>query len=94
MKHWMLAASFIFSANLAHAAQQTATLTIPGMDCEVCPITVKKVLLKVPGVSQVTVSFKDKNAVVVYDDKLANAQKLVKATTVAGYPSTLEGATK
>lgn len=94
MMKWIVATSFIFAVNTAYAAQQTTTLAIPGMDCEVCPVTVKKALLKVPGVSKVKVSFKDKNAVVVFDDKLATPEKLMRATTDAGYPSTVEGAPK
>ena len=33
------------------AATQTVTLSVPGMTCAACPITVKKALSKVEGVS-------------------------------------------
>ena len=35
------------------AATQTVTLAVPGMTCAACPITVKKALSKVEGVSKV-----------------------------------------
>ena len=33
------------------AATKTVTLSVPGMNCAACPITVKKALGKVPGVA-------------------------------------------
>ena len=41
----------------AWSAPKTVTLSVPTMDCPVCPITVKKALVKVSGVSQATVNF-------------------------------------
>ena len=38
----------------AWSAPKTVTLSVPTMDCPVCPITVKKALVKVSGVSQAT----------------------------------------
>lgn len=92
MKKLLLASILVFGFSTAYAASQTVTLSVPGMYCEVCPITVKKSLEKVPGVSKVNVSFEAKEAVVTYDDTKANVDKLTHATTVAGYPSTLKGA--
>ena len=76
------------------AATDTVTLSVPTMDCPVCPITVKKALIKVPGVSQVEVSFDKRLATVTFDDSKTTIDALVKATTNAGYPSTLAGSTK
>ena len=92
MKKLLLAAMLMFGFATVHAAPQTVTLAVPGMYCEVCPITVKKSLEKMPGVSKVNVSFEAKEAVVTYDDTKANVDKLTHATTAAGYPSTLKGA--
>ncbi len=39
------------------AATQTVTLSVPGMTCASCPITVKHALSKVEGVSKTDVSF-------------------------------------
>ncbi|WP_396126639.1 mercury resistance system periplasmic binding protein MerP [Acidicapsa ligni] len=74
----------------AWAATRTATLDVPGMTCSTCPITVKKALNRVAGVSKVDVRFEKKLAVVTYDDAKTNVQALVKATTDVGFPSTPE----
>jgi|TARA_R110002126_G_scaffold63976_1_gene164059 mercuric ion binding protein len=72
------------------AATQTVTLAVPGMTCVTCPITVKKALSKVEGVSKVDVGFEKREAVVTFDDAKTNAQKLTKATQDAGYPSSVK----
>ena len=85
-----LAALVALAATLATpawAAVQTVTLSVPGMTCAACPITVKKALTKVEGVSQVDVSFDQREAVVTFDDAKTTIQKLTEATTNAGYPS-------
>jgi len=60
------------------------------MDCPVCPITVKKALTKIDGVSKVDVDFDKRQAVVIYDDAKTNVGALTKATTNAGYPATVK----
>lgn len=76
------------------AATKTATLEIPSMTCPVCPITVKKALDAVPGVSKVNVSYAKKEAVVTYDDAKTSVDALATATTNAGFPSTPKGQEK
>mgnify|MGYP000343657543 CR=1 FL=1 len=49
------------------ATPKTVTLAVQNMTCELCPITVKKSLEKVPGVSAVKVDFDRKTAIVTYD---------------------------
>ena len=71
----------------AWASPQTVTLNVSGMSCPACPITVKKALEKVPGVSKVDVRFEKKQVLVTFDDAKTNTDALVKATTNAGYPS-------
>lgn len=75
----------------ATAAERTVTLSVPGMTCPVCPITVRKALDKVPGVSKVQVSYEKKEAVVTYDDAKTKVQALEDATFEAGYESTVKG---
>ena len=70
------------------AAPKTVTLSVPTMDCPVCPITVKKALSKVPGVSQADVNFEKRQATVTFDDANTNVEALTRATNAAGYPST------
>lgn len=72
------------------AATQTVTLSVPGMTCASCPITVKHALSKVEGVSKTDVSFDKRQVVVTFDDAKTNVQKLTKATEDAGYPSSLK----
>ena len=69
------------------ASPKTVTLNVLGMTCEACPITVKKALQKVPGVSQIDVLYEKKQVVVTFDDSRTNTKALVKATASAGYPS-------
>jgi mercuric ion binding protein len=57
------------------------------MYCADCPFVVKKSLEAVPGVARVVVSYKDKTAVVSYDDTRTDLKSLTTATTNAGYPS-------
>lgn len=70
------------------ATPQTVTLSVPGMTCSACPLTIKHALNKVPGVGRTDVSFEKKQAVVSFDDAKTNLQALTKATADAGYPST------
>ena len=78
----------------AWASPQIVTLNVSGMTCEACPITVKKALEKVSGVSKVEVRFEKKQVLVTFDDAKTNTDALVKATTNAGYPSQPEKAGK
>ena len=78
----------------AWASPQTVTLNVSGMTCPACPITVKKALEKVPGVSKVDVRSEKKQVLVTFDDAKTNTDALVKATTNAGYPSQPENAAK
>ena len=71
----------------AFAAEKTITLTVNNMYCADCPFIVKKSLERVPGVAKVTVSYKDKTAIVTYDDSKTDPKGLTAATTNAGYPS-------
>ena len=72
------------------AATQTATLSVPGMTCAVCPLTVKKGLTTVDGVTNAEVSFEKREAVVTFDDARTNVRALTKATEGAGYPSLIK----
>ncbi|KZC20359.1 MULTISPECIES: mercury resistance system periplasmic binding protein MerP [Rhodanobacter] len=83
----LIALAAAFSAP-AWAATQTATLSVPGMTCSACPVTVKKALSKVPGVEKTQILLEQRQAIVTYDDAKTSLADLTKATTDAGYPST------
>lgn len=93
MTKLLLAATVGFGllGSSAFAAETTVTLAVQKMTCATCPYTVRASLEAVPGVAKVTVSYKDKTAVVTYDDAKADVQALVNATTNAGYPSAPKG---
>lgn len=74
----------------AWAATQTVTLSVPGMTCAACPITVKTALSKIAGVEKTEVSFEKREAAVIFDDTKTSLAALIQATTDAGYPSTLK----
>lgn len=74
----------------AWAATKTVTLSVPGMTCAACPITVKKALTKVDGVQKAEVSYEKREAVVTFDDAKTSAEDLTKATENAGYPATVK----
>lgn len=85
-----LAIAFLVSSHCASAAERTVTLSVDNMYCEACPYMVKKAIEHVSGVSNVTVSFKDKTAIVVFDDAKAGVNDLTSAATTAGFPSALK----
>ena len=77
----------VLGASTAFAAEKTITLAVKNMYCDACPLIVRKSLESVPGVNKAVVSYKDKSAVVAYDDAKADVSALTRATTNAGYPS-------
>jgi mercuric ion binding protein len=82
-------AALTLVATPAWAAPRTVILSVSQMTCAACPITVKKALAKVDGVTKVVVSLEKQQAVVTYDDVKTDVKRLIRATTDAGYPSTL-----
>lgn len=94
MKRLSTTILLIVCASTTWATPKTVTLSIPTMDCPVCPITVKQALLKVAGVSQTSVSFEKRQATVTFDDAKATIETLTLSTKAAGYPSTLVAITK
>jgi mercuric ion binding protein len=91
-----LLASTVFALGLSAssavlAAEKTVTLAVQNMYCAACPHTVKASLEAVPGVTKVAVSYKDKTAIVTFDDARTGVNALTTATTNAGYPSAPKG---
>lgn len=69
------------------ATPQTTVLDVKNMTCGLCPVTVKKSLEKVSGVSQARIDFEKKTATVTFDADRTSTMALIKATTDAGFPS-------
>lgn len=61
------------------------TLAVTGMSCANCAAKVKKSLLAVPGVSQVTVNVETGKAVVTVEMAKCDEKALVKAVEKVGY---------
>lgn len=74
----------------AVAAQRTVVLSVPGMNCAACPITVRKALNKVVGVQKVKATLEPPEAVVTFDDAKTSVDRLTEATEQAGYPSSVK----
>jgi len=90
MKKLFAALALIAVVSPVWAAIQTVTLSVPGMTCAACLITVKKALTQVEGVTKTEVSFEKREAIVTFDDAKTNSEALTKATEDAGYPSTIK----
>lgn len=90
MKKLLAALALTVLAVPVWAATRTVTLSVPGMTCAACPITVKHALSKVAGVEKTDVRFEQREAVVTFDDDKTNVQALTKATSDAGYPSSIK----
>ena len=80
----------VLASSAAFAETKTVTLSVPGMNCDLCPLTIKKAVSRVPGVASVEASYEKKEAVVTFDDSKTSVEVLMKATANAGYPSTLK----
>ena len=87
MRKLLLVALLAASLPIFAGTPQTVVLDVQHMTCALCPITVKKALLQVPGVADAQVDFKAKTATVKFDPDKAGVNALVKATTDAGYPA-------
>jgi periplasmic mercuric ion binding protein len=86
---FLAAIAFAGAATLAQASGvRNATLDVKGMDCAACPITVKTVLKRQPGVSDVKVDAVQHTASVTFDPARISPEKLASAVTEAGYPTT------
>ena len=85
-----LVLGLLIFTHAAYASERRVTLSVNNMFCEACPYIVKKTLESVPGVAKATVSFKDRTAVVVFDDSKAGVKDLTAATAKVGFPSELK----
>lgn len=75
---------------VAAGESRSATLVVTGMTCASCPITVKTLLKKVPGVTEASVDSKTGEAQVQFDPDKVQAEQLAKAVTEIGFPTTVK----
>ncbi|EKT4485120.1 mercury resistance system periplasmic binding protein MerP [Pseudomonas putida] len=90
MRQLLIAVLAVLPITALAAPPRTVTLDVQNMTCPVCPITVKKSLEKVVGVSNVQVDLAQKTATVTYDPEKTPPEALTEATTNAGYPSDVQ----
>lgn len=72
MKKWMLMGAVLLLASPVWSAPQSVTLSVPGMTCATCPITVKKALARVEGVIDVKSSLAKRETTVSPPDKYSS----------------------
>lgn len=89
MKQLIMTGAALLLVTPIWAAHQTVTLSVPGMTCATCPITVKKALTQINGVIDVKSNLAKRETTVVFDDARIKVDVLTKATTEAGFPSTV-----
>ncbi|MEI4263480.1 heavy-metal-associated domain-containing protein [Roseovarius sp. D0-M9] len=69
------------------AAEQTVTFTVENMTCALCPITVKRAMEGVEGVTAVEINFEARTATVLFDTAATSADAIAEASANAGYPA-------
>lgn len=74
----------------ANIELREAVLSVPDMNCPMCPITVRKALTGVDGVSEADASLADKQATVVFDPGRASTEALIAAIADSGFSATLQ----
>lgn len=85
-----LAAPLVVSLAALAGEPTQAVLEVPGMNCALCPITVRKALQGVPGVIEAKADLATRRAEVTYDPEKVTLQQLAGAATAAGYPATVK----
>lgn len=91
MRRWLPKALILLAlAAPAFAGEpRSVVLKVEGMNCSLCPITVRKALERVPGVLEARVEFEAGRAQARYDPDKATPEALAKAVTDAGFPATV-----
>ena len=86
MKKVIAVMLFLMSGALS-AEENSVVLSVPGMNCPACPVTVMVAIKRVQGVKSVDADFESKLAVVIYDDQLTDISSLQEAAKNVGFPS-------
>lgn len=64
------------------------TFAIENMTCAACPITVKRAMSRIEGVSHIAVDFKAKTATAEFNPNQTTREEIAKASTDVGFPAT------
>jgi periplasmic mercuric ion binding protein len=82
-------AMIVFPFAGAFAQQRVVILSVPGMTCPSCPITVSKALNRLPGVHVEGVDLKERRIKVAVIDSRVTVRDLTEATNNAGFSSSV-----
>ena len=80
-----LLALLLLAGSALAAEPRTVTLGVEHMTCAACPITVRKALSHVAGVTQSTVDMKAHTATVTFDPDVTSTAVLVNTIRDSGY---------
>jgi periplasmic mercuric ion binding protein len=89
MNNTGLLALLLLAGSALAAEPRTVTLGVEHMTCAACPITVRKALSHVAGVTQTTVDMKAHTATVTFDPGQTTPEALATAVSQAGFPAKL-----
>lgn len=89
----VLSATTVTPLSMMAAELKTITLSVDKMTCSLCPVTVKRALKKLDGVSDVSAKYEGDGvgwAKVTFDPSLVDVDEMTFTTEMAGYPSHLK----
>jgi len=86
---FLVLASWFVAVTVSAGETKQVILDVPGMNCALCPPTVKKALQRVPGYVDAKIDVDTKRAVVTYDADKTAPQSLARAVTDAGFSATV-----
>ena len=78
----------------AETVTETKVFAVENMTCELCPLTVRTAMERVPGVTLVVVDFDAKTATVTFDPAAVTIDAIAAASANVGYPAHVAGARK
>jgi len=79
----------LLSAAPLFAAEQTITVSVPGMTCASCPFIVEAAMGEVDGVISVAADSDSRTALVTFDDDITTFEEIADASALAGYDAFL-----
>jgi mercuric ion binding protein len=82
-----LLALLLLAGSVLAAEPRTVTLGVEHMTCAACPITVRKALSHVSGVTQSTVDMTAHTATVTFDPARTTPEALATSVSQAGFPA-------
>jgi len=79
------------SAAEGESERREVVLSVPDMNCPMCPITVRRALNGVDGVDEAEADLDTKQARVVFDPARTDSRALIAAIENAGFSATVNG---